>query len=344
MTEFLSSMGMPATILGVATTTVLFWAVFHVIIVAAIYVDLFLLNKENHNNNMRLNLITVAMWMAAGLGFGALVWNYKGPEGAMNYWTGYLLEQSLSVDNLFVFLVLFQYFNVNSDQQRRALVWGIIAAILMRGVFIFAGVALVSMFSWLLYPLGIFLVYTGIKLLKAGGDDHVDPEANAALKFCRRVLPLTKEYVGTRFTTRVDGRFAFTPLFVVLIVINFTDVMFATDSIPAIIGVTTDPFIVYTSNIFAVCGLRALYFALAGLFDVFHLLKYGLAVVLTFIGVKMLAEYPAHHYLHLDKKVLTLISLVVVVGTLLLSVVLSLLIKKRQDEDEDEPEAPAMAA
>jgi tellurite resistance protein TerC len=318
---------------SVGTQSVVFWTVFHVIILIAIYVDLFLLNKENHNNNMKLNLFTVAMWMAAGLGFGALVWNYKGATGAMNYWTGYLLEQSLSVDNLFVFLVLFRYFKVNSENQRRALVWGIVAAILMRGVFIFAGVALVSMFSWLLYPLGAFLIYTGLKLLKAGDDDAVDPESNAALKFCRRFLPLSNDYDGSRFTTKQDGKFAFTPLFVVLLVINFTDVMFATDSIPAIIGVTTDLFIVYTSNIFAVCGLRALYFALSGLFDIFHLLKYGLAVVLTFIGVKMLAEGPIEHYLHVDKMTLTILSLIVVAGTLAASVILSLVIKKKEEPE-----------
>jgi tellurite resistance protein TerC len=325
-----------ALLASIGTQSIVFWTVFHVIILAAIYVDLFLLNKENHNNNMKLNLFTVAMWMVAGLGFGALVWNYKGPTGAMNYWTGYLLEQSLSVDNLFVFLVLFQYFKVNSENQRRALVWGIIAAIVLRGIFIFAGVALVSIFSWLLYPLGAFLIYTGIKLLGAGGDDAVDPESNPALRFCRRFLPVSKDYDGSRFTTRVDGKFAFTPLFVVLLVINFTDVMFATDSIPAIIGVTTDPFIVYTSNIFAVCGLRALYFALSGLFDVFHLLKYGLAIVLTFIGVKMLAEGPLEHYLHVEKFTLTIISLLVVVGTLLATVLLSLAIEKKEETPETE--------
>ncbi len=326
---------MPASFLGIDATTFLFWSIFHVILLIAIYIDLFLLNKENLNNNMRLNLFTVAMWVSAGLGFGALVWKYKGPEGAMNYWTGYLLEQSLSVDNLFVFLVLFRYFKVVSENQRRALVWGILAAIVMRGIFIFAGVALVSRFSWLLYPLGVFLVYTGIRLLRAGSDDHVDPESNPALRFCRRFLPVTKDYVGTHFTARIDGKFYFTPLFVVLLVINFTDVMFATDSIPAIIGVTTDPFIVYTSNIFAVCGLRALYFALSGLFDVFHLLKYGLALVLTFIGVKMLVEYPVHEYLHVEKTMLTVISLTVVVGTLLASVLLSLVIKKKSDPGAD---------
>jgi tellurite resistance protein TerC len=297
-------------------TTLTFWVLFHLFLAIAVYADLFLLNRENTNNNMKLNLWTVAMWIAAGLGFGFFVWNYKGSQSAMNYWTGYLLEQSLSVDNLFVFLVIFQYFAVNSQNQRRALVWGILAAIVLRGVFIFAGVALVSKFNWLLYPLGIFLVYTGIKLLWAGGDESVDPENNVALKFCRKYLPLTDDYVGNQFT--------------VLIVINVTDVMFATDSIPAIIGVTRDPFVVYTSNIFAVCGLRALYFALAGMFDRFRLLQYGLAIVLAFIGVKMLVEYPIEHYLDLNDSTITFASLGVVGSTLLGSIILSLMLPLRE--------------
>jgi tellurite resistance protein TerC len=308
----------------------LFWGLFHLFLGIAIYVDLFVLNRENTNNNMKLNPFTVAMWIAVGLGFGFFVWNYKGPQSAMNYWTGYLLEQSLSVDNLFVFLVIFQYFNVNSQNQRRALVWGIIAAIILRGLFIFAGVALVSKFNWLMYPLGAFLVYTGIKLLTAGGEEPVDPEKNMALKFCRRYLPLTEDYVGDHFTTRRDDKLFFTPLFVVLVVINVTDVMFATDSIPAIIGVTRDPFVVYTSNIFAVCGLRALYFALAGMFDRFHLLQYGLAIVLAFIGVKMLSEWPIEHYLEWNDHTITYASLGVVGTTLLGSVVLSLLLPLRE--------------
>jgi tellurite resistance protein TerC len=312
---------------------VAFWVLFHLIVGVAIYVDLFLLNRENTNSNVKLNLLTVLMWMAVGLGFGFVVWNYKGSQAAMNYWTGYLLEQSLSVDNLFVFLVIFQYFAVNNKNQRRALVWGILAAIVLRGVFIFAGVALVSKFNWLLYPLGAFLIYTGFKLLKAGDDNMVDPASNPALRFCRKYLPLTEDYVGDRFTVRREGKLLFTPLFVVLIVINFTDVMFATDSIPAIIGVTRDPFVVYTSNIFAVCGLRALYFALAGIFDKFHLLQYGLAIVLAFIGMKMLGEWPLEHYLHVSEKTITLASLGVVGLTLSGSMLLSLVIPPPPTED-----------
>lgn len=314
-----------------ADNNLLFWVFFHVVIAIAIYVDLFLLNRENTNNNMKLNLATVVMWMTAGLGFGFLVWEFKDSHAAMNYWTGYMLEQSLSVDNLFVFLVIFQYFNVNSQNQRRALVWGILAAIVLRGVFIFAGVALVSKFNWLMYPLGAFLIYTGIKLLTAGSDESIDPENNAALRFCRKYLPLTEDYVDDHFTVRRNGKLFFTPLFVVLIVINFTDVMFATDSIPAIIGVTRDPFIVYTSNIFAVCGLRALYFALAGMFDRFRFLQYGLAIVLAFIGVKMLGEAPIEHFFNVNEQSITFASLGVVGSTLVASVLLSLLIPPRED-------------
>lgn len=313
----------------------IFWGLFHLVLGAAIYADLFVLNRENTNNNMRLNLATVAMWIAVGLGFGVFVWHYKDPQSAMNYWTGYLLEQSLSVDNLFVFLLIFQYFGVSSQNQRRALVWGILAAILLRGVFIFAGVSLVNRFHWLLYPLGAFLVYTGIKLLGAGGEKPVDPEQNMALKFCRKYLPLTEDYVGDRFTVRQDGKLLFTPLFVVLVVINVTDVMFATDSIPAIIGVTRDPFVVYTSNIFAVCGLRAMYFALSGMFARFHMLQYGLAIVLAFIGVKMLSEWPIEHYLHWSDGTVTYASLGVVGTTLVGAVLLSLLLPLKELMNDD---------
>jgi tellurite resistance protein TerC len=308
------------------STSVTFWVVFHALIAVAIYVDLVLLNRENTNNNVKLNLLTVAMWITAGLSFGLLVWQYMGLPSAMNYWTGYMLEQSLSVDNLFVFLVIFQYFSVSAQNQRRVLVWGILAAIVLRGVFIFAGVALVSRFHWLLYPLGAFLVYTGYNLLKCSSEDSVDLENNAALKFCRKYLPLSKDYVNDRFLVHQGGKWLFTPLFVVLIVINFTDVMFATDSIPAIIGVTQDPFIVYTSNIFAVCGLRALYFVLAKMFDRFHLLSYGLAIVLAFIGMKMLSEWPIEQYLHLSDRFVTYVSLGVVGTTLISSMLLSLII------------------
>lgn len=314
------------------TTSIVFWVVFHLILAVAIYVDLVVLNKSNTNNNLRLNLFTVAMWMTAGLAFGFVVWQYKGPASAMNYWTGYLLEQSLSVDNLFVFLVIFQYFAVNSQNQRRALVWGILAAIVLRGVFIFAGVALVSKFHWLLYPLGAFLIYTSYKLLASSSSESIDPSKNPALRLCKRYLRLTDDYVDDRFAVFKDGKIFFTPLFVVLIVINFTDVMFATDSIPAIIGVTQDPFIVYTSNIFAVCGLRALYFVLARMFDRFYLLSYGLAIVLAFIGVKMLGERPMHEYLNLSEKAITFASLGVVALTLVGSVVLSILVPAERIE------------
>ncbi len=209
--------------------------------------------------------------------------------------------------------------------------WGILAAIVLRGIFIFAGVALVSRFHWLLYPLGAFLIYTGYKLLKCNSDESLNVENNPALRFCRKYLPLSKDYVSDRFLIHQEGNWLFTPLFVVLIVINFTDVMFATDSIPAIIGVTQDPFIVYTSNIFAVCGLRALYFVLAKMFDRFHLLSYGLAVVLAFIGMKMLSEWPMEQYFHVSDRFITYISLGVVGTTLIGSMLLSLVIPAERE-------------
>jgi tellurite resistance protein TerC len=316
------------------SSPVTFWVVFHVLIAVAIYVDLVLLNRENTNNNVKLNLLTVAMWVTAGLSFGLLVWKYMGMPSAMNYWTGYMLEQSLSVDNLFVFLVIFQYFSVGASNQRRVLVWGILAAIVLRGIFIFAGVALVSRFHWLLYPLGAFLVYTGYNLLKCSSDEHVKVENNPALRLCRKYLPLSDDYVDDRFLVRQNRKWKFTPLFVVLIVINFTDVMFATDSIPAIIGVTQDPFIVYTSNIFAVCGLRALYFVLAKMFDRFHLLSYGLAIVLAFIGMKMLSEWPMEKFFDVSEQFLTFVSLGVVGTTLIGSMLLSLVIPSSEKVNE----------
>jgi tellurite resistance protein TerC len=307
-----------------------FWIVFHLLVIVLILLDLVVLNRDPKHATVKLASLTAGIWAVIGLAFGAIIWWYRGSESAVQYWTGYLLEQSLSVDNLFVFLMIFQYFAVPLEYRRRALLWGIVAAIFLRGLFIFAGVALVAQFHWTLYVLGALLVYTGFKMLR-GGEDEIAPDRNPALLLCRRFLRLTPDYVGDRFSVRQNGFVLFTPLLVVLMVINTTDVMFATDSIPAILGITQDSLVVYTSNIMAVCGLRALYFALQGLFDVFHLLKYGLAVILSFIGVKMLVEAPLEHHLHLTQLQLTLGSLGVVVLVLAASVILSLLYPKQEE-------------
>jgi tellurite resistance protein TerC len=200
------------------------------------------------------------------------------------------VEEALSVDNLFVFILLVKYFKVPREQERTVLIWGIIGALIMRGIFIVAGVALVRRFHWILYMFGAFLIYTGFKLM-GGDNEQVDPSRNLVLKWARKLLPVTGDYHGKKFFLRSEGSLFATPLFIVLLVVETTDILFATDSIPAILAISRDPFVVYTSNVFAILGLRSLFFALSGLMKLFHYLNYGLAVVLMFIGAKMLASY-----------------------------------------------------
>ena len=246
----------------------------------------------------------------------------------MQFLTGYLVEKSLSVDNLFVFLVIFSYFGVAPRYQHRVLFWGVIGAIVLRTVMIIVGAALVAEFHWLLYVFGVFLVYTGYKLATSSGET-VHPEKNFVVRAARRLFPVTKEFHGESFFVRVDGRRLATPMLVVLVTVETSDVMFALDSIPAIFGVTSDPFILLTSNIFAILGLRALYFLLAGVMDRFHHLRHGLALVLVFIGLKMVAEKWVH--------VPTPVSLAVVTGILALSVVASLVHKPRRTDKGGAP-------
>jgi tellurite resistance protein TerC len=206
---------------------------------------------------------------------------------ALEFLTGYLIEKALSVDNLFIFLLIFSYFRVPGEYQHKVLFWGILGALLIRAVFIVAGIALIERFHWLIYIFGAFLIVTGIKMLRSG-DEEIHPERNPVLRLFRRLMPVTEQYEGDRFFVRRMGRQFATPLFIVLLMVETTDVIFAVDSIPAILGITTDPFIVYTSNVFAILGLRAIYFALAGLMQLFHYLKYGLCAILVFVGLKML--------------------------------------------------------
>ncbi len=209
------------------------------------------------------------------------------PQSSLDYFTGYLIEKSLSVDNIFVFILVFSYFGVKPEYQHKVLFWGIFGALVMRFLFIFTGVALIERFHWIIYVFGAFLVYTGIKLALEQ-EKEVHPENNPLIKFVRKLIPIDKSYEGPDFFTKVKGKTMATPLFVVLLVIETTDVVFALDSIPAILAITTDEFLVYSSNAFAILGLRALYFALAGVMRMFHLLHYGLAAILSFVGVKML--------------------------------------------------------
>ena len=228
-------------------------------------------------------------WIGVGVAFSTFVWFRHGRNNGLDYLTAYLIEKSLSVDNLFVFLVIFTYFKLTAAHQHRVLFWGIGGAIVMRAVFILSGTALLQRFHWLMFVFGAFLVFTGGKLL-FGGDDDIEPESNLALRFAKRFLRTTEELDGDRFFTKLKGQLHATRLFLVLVVVEFTDVVFAVDSVPAVLAISQDVFIVYASNIFAILGLRALYFVLAGMMSRFAYLRYGLSAILIFIGIKMLIE------------------------------------------------------
>jgi tellurite resistance protein TerC len=299
----------------------LFWLAFNVFVLALLLLDLLVFNRKAHVVRMREALGWSAFWIALSLTFNYLVYRWLGKQAAMEFLTGYLIEKSLSVDNLFVFLLIFSYFKVPQQYQHKILFWGIIGALVLRAAFILIGAALLAKFHFLLYVLGAFLVYTGVKMATSAGEPEIDPDSNPVVKFLSRHLPITSRLHEGRFFVRKDGlRFA-TPLFVVLVMVETTDVVFAADSIPAILAVSRDTFIVYTSNVFALLGLRALYFALEGLMRLFHYLHYGLSLILIFIGGKLLFQEIYHIPMG--------ISLGVVGFILGMSIVLSLLLPKK---------------
>src|SRR5271165_4326114 len=277
--------------------------------------DLGVLSRPAHRMGFREALGWSAAWIGLAVAFAVLLLFWRGHATMLEFVTGYVIELSLSVDNLFVFLVIFRYFKVADEQQHRVLVWGVLGALIMRGVFIVAGVGLMRRFEWIAYIFGAFLIYSGFKLFRQGKAE-IHPEKNPVLRVFRRVLPVTEQYEGGRFFVRRPELFA-TPLFIVLLVIETTDVLFAVDSIPAVLAITLNAFIVYTSNVFAILGLRAMYFALVGMMEAFDYLHYGLSVVLIFVGAKMLAT----HYVQIP----TLWALAVVVVVLAVSVMASLL-------------------
>jgi len=300
----------------------IFWIIFNAAILVLVFIDLAVLNREGRVISFQKALLSSAVWIALALGFAVIIHQWWGAGKALEFVTGYLVEEALSVDNLFVFILLFAYFKVPAEQERTVLFWGIIGALIMRGVFILAGVALVNRFHWLLYLFGAFLVYTGYNLMREGDEEQVDPSKNFVLRMARKFLPVTTQYEGKKFFTIQDGRKFATPLFVVLLVVETTDILFATDSIPAILAISRDPFIVYTSNVFAILGLRSLFFALSGLMKLFHYLNYGLAVVLMFIGAKMIAGVKYH--------MPTWMALVVIAFVLSVSVLASVVFPKEE--------------
>jgi tellurite resistance protein TerC len=272
-------------------TSIWFWIAFHIGVFVAIGIDLFSSKRRGRELSIRAALRRTVIWVLVSLAFNALVWRIKGPHHALDFLTGYLVEYSLSMDNIFVFVLIFAHFRVPPLAQRRVLVWGIIGALIMRGTMILCGIALVHRFHFVLYIFGLFLLITAARMLfrKHPARDFTE---GWVLKMCRRVLPITRDFHEQHFKVRIDGRWMLTPLALTMIVIEVTDLIFAVDSIPAVLAITRDPFIAYTSNICAILGLRSLYFLLAGLMDRFIYLRTGLALVLAFVGVKMItADY-----------------------------------------------------
>jgi tellurite resistance protein TerC len=296
------------------------WIFFNIFVLAMLALDLGVFHRKAHVIKIKEALVWSAVWVTLALLFSLGIYFWRGPETALEFLTGYLIEKSLSVDNIFVFLLIFSYFGVPSLHQHKVLFWGILGALIMRAVFIAAGVALIEKFHWIVYVFGAFLILTGIRMALQK-DRKINPEKNPVLRLFRRWVPVTEDYVEDRFFAKRAKRYLATPLFIVLLVIETTDVIFAADSIPAILAITLDPFIVYTSNVFAILGLRALYFAVAGIMGHFHHLHYGLSAVLVFVGMKMLL---ADLY-----KIPVSVALSVVAGILLISVMASILDKKK---------------
>jgi tellurite resistance protein TerC len=262
---------------------------FNVFIVLMLALDLGIIQKKAHFPSMKEALGWTAVWVSLAILFGLFIWYERGSVKALEFYTGYVVEEALSVDNVFVFIVIFSYFSVPKHAQHKVLFWGILGAIIFRAIFIVAGAALISQFHWIIYLLGAFLIFTAIKLA-VQRETEVHPEHNPLIRLARKLFPVTKDYVGEKFFILQNGKRFATPLFLVLLMVESTDIAFATDSIPAIFAITQDTFIIYTSNIFAILGLRSLYFVVAGFMKEFRYLKYGLSIVLGFIGVKMLIE------------------------------------------------------
>jgi tellurite resistance protein TerC len=292
------------------------WIGFIVLVFILLALDLGVFHRKAHVIKMKEALLLSFFWISIAVMFNIGIYFLFGQQKALEFLTGYVIEKALSVDNLFVFLMIFSYFHVQSIYQHKILFWGILGALVMRAIFIAAGVTLIEQFHAVIYIFGAFLVITGIKMAFMG-DKKIEPEKNPVLRFLRRVMPVTENYHDDKFFIKNAGKYFATPLLVVLVVVESTDVIFAVDSIPAILAITTDPFIVYTSNVFAILGLRALYFALAGVMPMFYYLNYGLSVILSFVGIKMLIS---DHF-----KVPTMASLGVIVAILVTSVIFSVI-------------------
>lgn len=298
------------------------WIIFTVFLIVMLSLDLFIFHRNAHVVRVKESLIWSFIWIMLAFIFGIGIYYSMGIESSLNFYAGYLLEKSLSVDNLFIFLVIFSYFNPPPHTQHKILFWGILGAIATRLIFIFAGIALVSQLHWILYFFGFFLLYLAFKLC-IEKEEKIEPEKNKMLQFIRRFIPISDQYHDEQFFIKKEGRWIATPLFAILIIIESTDIIFAMDSIPAIFAITLDPFIVFTSNIFAILGLRSLFFALSGIMQLFHYLHYGLAIILGSIGVKILiADFI---------KIPVIYTLLFIITVLILTIVASIVFPNKNE-------------
>jgi tellurite resistance protein TerC len=310
------------------TQETLLWIGFNIFVLGMLALDLGFFHRKSHAVRLKEALIWSSVWIALALLFNLGIYFWRGPETALNFLTGYLVEKSLSIDNIFVFLLVFSYFRVPPQYQHKILFWGILGALIMRAIFIAMGIKLIEEFHWVIYIFGGFLIFTGIRMALEK-DKEIHPEKNPVIGLLRRFIPVTNQFQDGKFFIKTAGRYFATPMFVVLLVVETTDIIFAVDSIPAILGITTDPFIVYSSNVFAIMGLRALYFALAGIVPLFHYLHYGLSAILIFVGTKMLIT---DFY-----KIPIGIALGVVAGIVLFSIVGSILRPRQADKVDKTP-------
>lgn len=303
------------------------WAGFNLFILGMLALDLGVFHKKSHTISVKEALLWSAFWIVLSFAFNALVYYWRGPVLAMEFLTGYLIEKSLSVDNLFVILLIFTYFKVPSKYQHKVLFWGIVGALVLRGSLIFLGTELIQQYNWIIYIFGGFLIITGLKIFFDKEDDEVDPSKNIIVRLFKKFFPTTDEYHDGKFFIKDGVKRVATPLFLALIAVEVTDLIFALDSIPAILAVSSDTFIVYSTNVFAILGLRSLFFALAGLWEMFKYLKIGLSFILVFVGVKMCLA-------HTPYKIPTPTALIVVGAILLLSVVVSIIANKKEAKAE----------
>ncbi len=312
------------------------WVGFNLFVLAMLVLDLGIFHRKTHAVSIREAAIWSAVWIALSLLFNAGIYFFSGPELALQFLTGYLIEKSLSVDNIFVFVLLFSYFSVPAAYQHRVLFWGVLGALIMRGILIVLGAMLLENFHWVLYLFGAFLIVTGVRMA-FNKDEAVHPERNPLLKLVRRVVPVTANFEGDRFLVRRAGQVLATPLLLVLLVVETTDLVFALDSIPAIFAVSTDPFIVYTSNVFAILGLRSLYFVFANVMGKFYYLKIGLSVVLSFIGVKMVLADIFHMPIGLSLAVIAFVLATALIASIVRARHLTAMSVKPERQMREEP-------